>query len=54
MVMNKVCWVDVGYLTSGFEYFRGGFAQAVDQTKHKVDQHTTRRALFDTSISFLK
>ena len=44
----------VGYLTSGFEYFPGGFAQAVDQAKHKVDQHTTRRALFDTSISFLK
>ena len=44
----------VGYLTSGFEYFPVGFAQAVDQTKHKVDQHTTRRALFDTLISFLK
>ena len=44
----------VGYLTSGFEYFSGGFAQAVDQTKHKVDQHTACRALFDTSISFFK
>ena len=45
----------VEYLMSGFEYFSGGFAQAVGtQTKHKVDQHTTRRALFDTSISFLK
>ena len=43
----------IGYLTTGFEYFPGGFAHAVDQTKHKVDQHTTRRALFDTSISFL-
>ena len=39
---------DIGYLTSGFEYFSGGFVQAVGtQTKHKVDQHTTRRALFD-------
>ena len=44
----------VGCLTSGFKYFPGGFAQAVDQTKHKVDQHTTHRALFHTSISFLK
>ena len=44
----------VGYLTSEFEYFSGGFAQEMDQTKHKVDQHTTRRALFDTSISFFK
>ena len=45
---------DIGYLTSGFEYFPVGFAQAADQTKHKVDQHTTRRALFDALISFLK
>ena len=32
---------------SGFEYFPVGFAQ-------EVDQYTTRRALFDTLISFLK
>ena len=44
----------VGYLTSGFEYFPVGFAQAVDQPKQTMDQYRTRRALFDTLISFLK
>ena len=28
---------DIEYLTSGFEYFSGEFAQEVDQTKHKID-----------------
>ena len=42
----QICFRHVGYLTSGFKYFSGEFGQA-------VDQHTTRRALFDTSISFL-
>ena len=53
-VQYEIRFFNVGYLTSGFECFPGGFAQAVDQTKHKVDQHTTRRVLFDTFISFLK
>ena len=52
--MQRPISLYVGYLTSGFEYFSRGFARAVDQTRHKVDQHTIRRALFDTSIRFLK
>ena len=45
-------YIYVGYLGSGFAYFRLGFAQKGDQRRSKMDQDRTRRALSNALFTY--